>query len=198
MKQVPYKNTKKHAEHIGNKLVMPGQIREVEESLIPGYKPPAPQAVKVDSEREQLLAILDGTVPAITEALPGLSDADLGILEKAEQDGKTRSGVLSAFTKERLDRANNSQGNSDLTEFGESLKGKSDQELADLAVSVVDDADKSALVQAESDRRNTPEYFAEILPGKSDEELDELAKLHQDNAELSALITADLERRTAE
>ncbi len=104
MAKVAYTNNEKTVAHIDGKALAPGDTREVDETQIPTYKAKAPAQ---ESNEDPVLALLDikGGVKNIVPELPGLSDADLARLKQAEDDGKTRDGLMKAIAVEELKRA---------------------------------------------------------------------------------------------
>lgn len=50
-----------------------------------------------DASRDELLSVLDGNTADVEAALDGLSPGELGMLYKAEKDGKSRKGVIAAI-----------------------------------------------------------------------------------------------------
>lgn len=147
MQKVPYTNSTKKIVHVGNVTIFPGDTREVDPTLLPGHKAKQP-AEQLDVN--PILALLDGSVKQIADALSGISAEDLDALELAEEAGKTRKGVLEAIAEERLSRADAAQ---EAEEFVAELTAMSDEDL-DAAVDMYqEDAGKLALVEAEIARR---------------------------------------------
>jgi len=104
MKEIPFTNSEDHAVHIGNKMVPAHETRMVDPSMLPdAHESNTDENTAAPSN--PLLEILDGNVAEVAEALPGLSDAELDMVEQAEADGNTRKGVEKAITEERLRRA---------------------------------------------------------------------------------------------
>jgi len=106
MAMKPWTNTGETPVHIGGKLIGPGETRDVEETLIPDYAP----AAREPDLSDPVLEILDHKVAEIAGILPQLSDEELRQVEQAEQDGKTRKGVMEAIAEEWLRRASGAQG----------------------------------------------------------------------------------------
>lgn len=108
MKRIPYTNTTDAAAYVAGILIQPGETRMVEAlqlaepAPMPATKPAPSAPVPV------LLDILDGSVKDITAALAELSAAQLDELETAEQNGKTRKGVLEAIAAARIELAKGS------------------------------------------------------------------------------------------
>lgn len=111
MALVPYTNTGENNIHIGGKVIVPGETREVDETLVPGYgqalEPDADaDRNPLDDETEALLAILAGKVADVVAALPTLSVAQLDALENLETEAeKPRKGILEAIDARRLELA---------------------------------------------------------------------------------------------
>jgi hypothetical protein len=102
MKQTVFHNDTDKPQYVGGVMIPARSARMVDARLVPGATP----AAEVPAPTEDaILGLLDGTVKDIHAALPGLSDEDLLRLENAENDGKTRKGVLEAVAEERLNRA---------------------------------------------------------------------------------------------
>jgi len=104
MNEIAYHNDKDHAVHIGNKTIMPGATRMVDESMLPN----AHEQPKTETPESEP-TLIDGTVPEITAGLPGLSDEELAQLEADEEEGNTRKGVMKAIAEEKLARADANQ-----------------------------------------------------------------------------------------
>lgn len=103
--RIPVTNNTDTMLHIGGKVIRPGETRDVDESLVPDELKPVAAQAATDAPEDPVLALLDGSVKEIAEALAGLSDADIDALEAAEEAGKTRKGVLAAIAEQRLARA---------------------------------------------------------------------------------------------
>lgn len=104
MQKVPFTNTGTSFRFVGGQMVAPGETIYVSQYDHPGYKAPAPEAVKEDTT-DPVLDRLDQKVDDIVAQLPELSDDDFERLRQAEQDGKTRSTLMKAFEAEALRRA---------------------------------------------------------------------------------------------
>lgn len=108
MNLVPYTNTKPYNQHIGGRVIRPGETRMVDASLLPAAQPdetapaaPAPSAMDELAKK---------SVSAIVDALPSLSAEELDALLAADAaDGKARKGVTEAVAEEKLRRAAESQ-----------------------------------------------------------------------------------------
>ncbi len=90
---------------VNSTFVPPGETRTFNENEVPVHLRPVAAEVEQVEAVNPLLEILDLSIPAITEMLPGFTDEELDALEKAETDGNTRVGLIAAITEERLDRA---------------------------------------------------------------------------------------------
>jgi len=107
MKEVPFTNDKKHIVYVGSKSIPPGETRMVDESMLFDAHG-KDNGVNVDQPPmgdDPLLSLLDQSISEVVDALPSLSDQDIDQLESAENNGKTRKGILEAIAKERLRRA---------------------------------------------------------------------------------------------
>ena len=103
MALIAYTNTGKTSVHIGNKTIRPGDTREVDETLVSGYKSPTAKQAPVEGELDLLLK---GSVKDVLAGLEALSDHDLDALEALENAAKPpRKGVLEGALKEMLRRA---------------------------------------------------------------------------------------------
>lgn len=112
MKLIPYHNAGRHAVHIGSKAIPPGETREVDATLVPGYR-----AAPVEADAPPpVTALLDGSAKDIVGALADLSDADLATLADVEAEGKSRKTVLEAITAIQLGRAQKAEGEGGETE----------------------------------------------------------------------------------
>lgn len=99
--KVPYTNNTTTAQYIGPLLIQPGDTRMVDDSFLPKE----PTAATPAEPTDPVLALLDANVATVTSSIAALSDADLDRLETAEQNGKTRKGVLEAIAAQKIDRA---------------------------------------------------------------------------------------------
>jgi hypothetical protein len=107
MNLVPYTNTQPYNQHIGGRVIRPGETRMVDASLLPNATPaeaaPAPEAPN------PLAALVKKKVKDIEAALPTLSDAELDEVLKLDgadaSDGQPRKGVAEAVAAEKLARA---------------------------------------------------------------------------------------------
>lgn len=152
MAKVAYHNDTETVKHVGNKMIRPGETREVEETLLPDYKAKKPTEPEANPNAE-LLALLDLSIPKITDKLPGLDGDELDIIEAAEQNGKTRAGLLEAIAEERLRRAAEVKTEKDLIDFKISLASMEEDELLQQVDLYAEDESRLALVQAEIDLR---------------------------------------------
>lgn len=131
-------------------------------AILPGetkHFPAPPRPVEVAPATDphaELLAILDGKVAEVLAALPGLSLAQIDVLEQAEQDGNTRKGVMEGIAAERLRRASSEpadpadEARADIQ--AEGLAALDDVELLQLAADT-DDETLRGMIAAEQARR---------------------------------------------
>lgn len=111
MKRIPYTNTTEQAAYVGGVLIQPGETRLVDALQVsPPDEGTPPEATQDDDQTHSVLGLLDRSVKDIGEALPTLTDDNLTTLETAENDGKTRKGVLEAIAAERIRRAQQNDG----------------------------------------------------------------------------------------
>lgn len=100
--KVAYTNETQNFMHVGSVTIPPGETRDVDPSLLDGYKPePGPE----EEQPVDLIAeLLKASVKNITVELPGLSDEDLARAAVLEQGGQNRKSLLAALTEETLRR----------------------------------------------------------------------------------------------
>lgn len=108
MAKKPYTNNTNRIQHVGTVTVFPGSTREVEETLIPDFKPQT-QAEQEPSEDEVRAEILEHTLSELEDILPKMNNEELDALAKAEAEGKNRKGVLEQIQEIKLDRASENQ-----------------------------------------------------------------------------------------
>lgn len=103
MSIVSHTNDTRNFMHVGAVTIPPGETRDVDASLLPGYKPEggAPDAAPVDP----LAKLLAGAVKNVVGELPNLSVEDLARALELEQDGQARKSMIEAITVETLRRA---------------------------------------------------------------------------------------------
>lgn len=101
--KIAYTNTKPHPVHIGSKIIMPNETREVDSTLVPDYQAPEPA---VAAATDDVAVLLEKPVKEILPELTTLTDSALHALEAAEKGGKGRKGLLEAIATELLARAN--------------------------------------------------------------------------------------------
>jgi len=159
-----YNDTAK-AIHIGNKMIRPGDTREVDSDLVPfkhydkcsprpDGKPKAPTLVAPPQQDDdtQLLSLLDNSINDIKGKLPGLTVAQLEKLEAAEgAKAKPRKNLMEAFAEDRLNRAQEATETDELVAL---LQTMGDEELIAQLDVFQGDEGKIALVNAEIERRH--------------------------------------------
>jgi len=126
MKEVPVTNNHDYTIHVGGKSIPPDETRMVDESMLPD----APERMNSEALPEQetvdpLLQILDHSIPDLGDIVPGLSLEELDALEQAENNGKTRKGVLTLIAEARLALASGSDadGSTDETDTNTDTDG---------------------------------------------------------------------------
>lgn len=106
MRRSHYTNNSDKAMYVAGVLIPPGETRLVDTlQILTPEALAAPNTPAEQSPPASVLDILDGSVKDVADALQGVSDDDLETLDQAEQNGKTRKGVLEAIAAERLRRA---------------------------------------------------------------------------------------------
>jgi hypothetical protein len=107
MNLVPYTNNKPHNQHIGGRVIRPGETRMVDASLVPNATPE--EAAPGPAAPNPLAELVKKKVKDIEAALPTLSDAELDEVLKLDgadaTDGQPRKGVAEAIAEEKLRRA---------------------------------------------------------------------------------------------
>lgn len=108
MNKVSYTNETSNFKHVGGVTIPPGETRDVDPSLLPGFEPEgkAPEAPPVDP----IADLLKNNVKDISAELVHLSDEDLAHATSLEQDGQKRKSLIEAMTAENLRRANDKAG----------------------------------------------------------------------------------------
>lgn len=97
--------------HLAGRVIVPGATRMIDAALVPEHlRPQAPDAPPPAPPEDPTAALLSGSVAAIVDALAGLDDDQLSLLELAEHQGKGRKGVQEGIAAERLRRAANPPG----------------------------------------------------------------------------------------
>jgi len=112
-KKIPVHNSGDTVLPVGPYFVQPGDTRMIEEHFVPASLRPGEAPQEAPAEVDPVLDILDGSVPQVTEKLAGLSDPELQRLKQAEENGKTRQGVMKAIAEEELSRADAKAGSED-------------------------------------------------------------------------------------
>lgn len=73
-------------------------------TIVSRLVPDEPEVLAPEPASDPLASILDQSIPAVVEALPALTDADLATLAFLEEGGKTRKGVMQAIADEQAAR----------------------------------------------------------------------------------------------
>lgn len=148
----PFTNNTPHTVYVDGKLLRPGVTRMVDETTHPDYRSAAVQRTTA-APVDELLTLLDKTVPQIIPLLHGLNSADLTRLEQAESNGNTRKGVMAAITEERLRQAAADETNEQRLDLQISLVEMTDSELDEQLEEYADDPAALIHVHAEMTRR---------------------------------------------
>lgn len=105
MEKIAYTNTGKNPVYIGGVMIPPDDTREVDASLVPGFKPDA--AASGAAEPTYIVDVLmQKPASEIMAAIPTLAIEDLEKLGEAEQTGPARKEVLAAIAEHLLSHAN--------------------------------------------------------------------------------------------
>lgn len=104
MTKIPVFNHSPHAVFIGGVMIPPGDTREVEETLHPGYRR-GDEAPAGDEARHIVDVLLAGDEAALLAAIPTLAHEDLELLGEREQQGVAREAVLAAISGRLLEAA---------------------------------------------------------------------------------------------
>lgn len=157
MKEIPIHNNGSSTMYVNGRAIPHGETRMFNEHEVPPHlRPtftPEKKPVTEANPNADLLALLDRTIPQITERLPGLSDEELDIIEAAEQAGKTRAGLLKVIAEERLERAAHSPSALDVADLKIALSTMDEDELLEQLNVFAGDDGRLALVQEEIDLR---------------------------------------------
>lgn len=109
MGKITFENTSDLPQYVGGMMVLPGEARQFDEDQVPAYlRPPAEvaEATADPVDDDPLQELLSHKVKEVAEAIPDLSDDDLGRLGDLEQLSEApRKTVLEAVADEILKRA---------------------------------------------------------------------------------------------
>lgn len=156
MKEIPIHNHGKATLYVGGKAIPTGETRMFHEHEVPPHLRPSAAKVEVQDKPKPdaaLLAILDQAINKIVPMLPSFSDEDLAKLEAAEQAGKTRDGMIKAFTEERLRRAAADEAEKNMDDFATFLAEMDENELLAQLELYKEDEGMLGVVNAEIERR---------------------------------------------
>jgi hypothetical protein len=148
--KTPYTNETDKFVHIGSVTIAPGATRDVEDSHIPGYTPPA--STTNESPENPLARIAVLSVDKAKAQLKNLTDGELAQLGDLEKAGQQRKTLINAIADELLQRA---AGKSITPENVGSLSSQ------DLLQAIIDETAKGDaadaglldLLKAEADKR---------------------------------------------
>ncbi len=143
----PYQNTTDHIQHIGSVTVMPGQMREIEETHIQAHTGVVASAKPEAAAEDPHALFLSANVKTIKENIAGLSADELDAIEKLEGLAENpRKGVMKAIVEARLVLA--SSGPSEIEQFIASFDGLSDEELSEYVELYTSDDENIAYLDA--------------------------------------------------
>jgi len=109
-KKIPVTNNTSMPLYVGASMVPPDETRHFPEHQVPAHlRPTQSQEPVKEPAPDEILALLDGSIPKIAGALPALSDEDYERLIETERTGKARAGLETAFAAEDLRRASAAQ-----------------------------------------------------------------------------------------
>lgn len=103
MPKVPHTNDTDKFMHVGSVTIPPGETRDVDPTLLPGYEPEEEE--KPQEHDNPLDDILLKSIADIVTLLPEVPSEQLLELEAMESVGKNRKGLLEAIAAEQLKRA---------------------------------------------------------------------------------------------
>lgn len=135
MKTEHFTNETKNFMHVGGVTIPPGETREVDAVLLPGGS--QDDALEPAVPLDPLAQLMNGSVAAITAALPTLSNADLARATELEEAGVARKSMLAALSVENLRRVAASQQDTE-QQRAQGQNDQSDPLILLLAGSVVD------------------------------------------------------------
>lgn len=104
MNKVPHTNETLKFLHIGAVTIPPGETRDVDPSLLPGYKPVVVPPPAPEVPPDLLAELLKASIKNILPELPGMSDDDLARAVTLEETGQKRKSLLEQFAAENLRR----------------------------------------------------------------------------------------------
>lgn len=104
MNKVPYTNETTHFVHIGGVTIPPGETRDVDATLLPGYEPPVLAPPEPEVPPDLLAELLKASIKNIVPEMPGMSADDLARAVTLEEAGQKRRTLLEAFAAENLRR----------------------------------------------------------------------------------------------
>jgi hypothetical protein len=156
-------NTTETPQLRGSKIIQPGDSRVIDKvDVLPtdvteGFHVyPAMLGIATsdtESAAVDLTTILTGNVGEVKAVLLGLDDLALIEIEKLEQQGGKRQGVLGAIAQLRVERAETAKQLED--DLINGLPDKNDDELAELAILHADNQTLVAAIGAEQDKRTS-------------------------------------------
>jgi hypothetical protein len=103
---IPIENKTNTPKYVGGFLILPGETRLLDSSLLPSHLRPAPERAPAAPEADAASELSAKSIAEIREAVAGLTSGQMDklvALEAAKE--KPRSGVADAVTREKLRRA---------------------------------------------------------------------------------------------
>ncbi|MGY8624145.1 hypothetical protein [Chromobacterium violaceum] len=107
--KIPFYNDSEHYKTVGTQLIPPGETREVDATMLPGYAA-AELALDDDAPVHIVDSLLAGSLHELLSAIPVLAREDLELLGEREQAEGRRKDVLAAVSERLLTLASESLG----------------------------------------------------------------------------------------
>ncbi|MBA8735326.1 hypothetical protein [Chromobacterium violaceum] len=107
--KIPFYNDSEHYKTVGTMLIPPGETREVDATMLPGFAA-AELALDEDAPVHIVDALLAGSLSELLSAIPVLAREDLEQLGEREQAEGRRKDVLAAVSERLLTVASEALG----------------------------------------------------------------------------------------
>ncbi|MEO9385314.1 hypothetical protein [Chromobacterium phragmitis] len=107
--KIPFYNDSEHYKTVGTQLIPPGETREVDATMLPGYAA-AELALDDDAPVHIVDSLLAGSLHELLSAIPVLAREDLELLGEREQAEGRRKDVLAAVSERLLTAASEALG----------------------------------------------------------------------------------------
>lgn len=143
MNKVPHTNETQKFLHIGAVTIPPGETRDVDASLLPGFKPVVGLPSQPEIPPDLLAELLKASIKNIVPELPGMSDDDLARAATLEAAGQHRKSLLEAFAAENLRRLTDAAAQGDAPR-DDAQAGAAPQDDAPAGAAPQDDASAGA------------------------------------------------------